>query len=163
MSDLDIRSPKPSTFTTWFTNSPVFSISPAHPLTNAERQNPTCPTAPYTPMTVTVWNPPSTSALNSSTGLRLDLALSVNTSGGITVVADVFNTRSSVNNLTAESHWPLDPSKLFLWVQGGCGAPSDLRQLYEHQMISQYAIIHSVLVRITTKHVEAWCFNRNLN
>jgi hypothetical protein len=74
-------------------------------------------------MTVVVPTPSSTSNLNSSIGLRLDLALSVNSSGGATVTADIFNTFNRVNNITAKEHWPIDPSGLFLWVQGYCGPP----------------------------------------
>jgi len=118
--------PKPSTFTTWFTNSSVFCISPAHPLTNTERQNPTCPTAPYSSMTIAIRNPSSTSALNSSSGLRLDLALALNASGGVAVVASVLNTRSSTNTVAAENQWPLGAEDMLMWVQGYCGPPPDL-------------------------------------
>ncbi|HEV2139411.1 MAG TPA: hypothetical protein VGR53_11280 [Nitrososphaerales archaeon] len=112
-----------STYATWFTNSSVFCISPAHPITNTEHQNRTCPNEPYHTNSFDI-QIPSTSALSSTTGLRLDLSLSINSSGGIIVIVDEFNTLARVNNLSASAHWPLNPSGLFLWLQGSCGPPN---------------------------------------
>ena len=112
-----------TTYATWFTNSSVFCISPAHPITNTEHQNRTCPNERYHTNSFDIQTP-STSALNSTTGLRLDLSLSINSSGGIIMIVDEFNTLARMNNLSASSHWPLNPSDLFLWLQGSCGPPN---------------------------------------
>ncbi|HLQ07277.1 MAG TPA: hypothetical protein VK126_05940, partial [Nitrososphaerales archaeon] len=112
-----------TTYATWFTNSSIFCISPAHPITNTEHQNRTCPTEPYRAISFDIQTP-STSALSSTTGLRLDLSLSSNSSGGVIVTVDEFNTLGRVNNLSASNNWPLNPSGLFLWLQGICGQPN---------------------------------------
>jgi hypothetical protein len=112
-------------YMTWFTNSSVVCISPAHPLTNTEHQNPTCPAGPYQPNVVAI-PVTSTTTVNSSLGLRLDLNLSSQSPGSITVAIDLFNAVDHLNNLTADNLWPSGAGNLYLWVQGGCGPPTDL-------------------------------------
>jgi hypothetical protein len=108
-------------YTVWFTNSTVFCISPAHPLTNTEQQIPTCPTLPYGTKIV-VMPTPSVSTINSTSGLRLNLTLSTNSSGMVTVAVHELNTLVNVNNVTAAHHWPINATwDLFLWTQGYCG------------------------------------------
>ena len=107
-----------TTYTVWFTNSTVYCISPAHPLTNTFHENPTCPTQPYEPTTFMI-PVPSGSAVNSSTGLRLSLSLHGNSNGTLMVAFEEFNTLNHVSNVTASSGVGADMS---LWTQDGCGS-----------------------------------------
>jgi len=92
--------------TIWFTNSTIFCVSP---MTSGYA---TCPTHPILPSIMIIDS--SASTLNSSTGLRLDLQLSTNASyaGSLRVEMDIFNTRPSVNNVTAADSWPISPTAL---------------------------------------------------
>lgn len=113
-------------YTLWFTNSSLYCVSPAHPLTNALRQTPTCPTVAYHPVTITIAKG-STSVENSTLGLRLGLTLGSNPDGSVNVSVSDSNTLGTVNNLTAASRWPLPPVEMFLWAGGQtCGIPVDL-------------------------------------
>jgi len=109
-----------TTYTVWFNNSTVYCISPAHPSTNTYHENPTCPAQPYEPTTFTI-PVPSSSALNSSTGLRLDLSLHANSNGTLTVTFDEFNTLDHVNNVTASGKWSEGGTNVSLWAQEACG------------------------------------------
>lgn len=102
-------------YTVWFTNSNTYCISPAHPFTNTSHQNLTCPTAPYEKTTISV---PTSSASSSNllSGLRIDLQLSVNSSGGLIVTVDEYNMLGRVNNVTASDRWPIP----FDAIYGGC-------------------------------------------
>ena len=119
-----------SVYTVWFTNSTVYCISPAHPITNSLHQNPTCPTTPFRVSRVVV-PVPLDSTLNSTYGLRLSLALSTNSSGAVSVAVDLFNTLNHTNMISAGNHWPVSVSNMFLWLQEGCGPPTDLPIGYE--------------------------------
>ena len=115
-----------SLYTVWFTNSSVYCVTPAHPLTNTFVQNPTCPTVPYAPVTVDV-PVASSSTENSTLGLMLRLSLHANPDGSVNITVDDYNTLGAVNNLTAAGRWPLAGVDMFLWVGGPtCGAPGDL-------------------------------------
>lgn len=115
-----------TTYAVWFTNSSVFCISPAHPLTNTFRQNPTCPTVPYHRVTITV-PVPAADAENATLGLRLGLALAANPGGTLNVTVSDFNVGGTVDNLTAASSWPLAGVEMFLWAGGqSCGVPPDV-------------------------------------
>jgi hypothetical protein len=114
------------TYTVWFTNSTVYCISPAHPFTNTARQNRTCPTSPYHVTTVVVPTP-SASALGSTIGLRLDLSLASNSNGSIGVVVDEFNILDHLNNITADTRWPVNQ---FLWTRDVCGPPTGVPMGY---------------------------------
>jgi len=92
--------------TVWFTNSTIFCASPM------VSGYPACPTRPQ-PYSIVVTES-STSVLNSSTGLRLDLQLfsNPNDTSKLGVEIDVFNTKSSVNNVTAYG-WTITPTLPF--------------------------------------------------
>lgn len=107
-------------YTVWFTNSSTYCISPAHPFTNTSHQNPTCPTAPYAKTAISV-PISSASSLNLSSGLRIDLQLSVNSGGGLIVTIDEHNTLDRVNNVTASDIWPIPAYELGPGY-GGCDA-----------------------------------------
>ena len=107
-----------STYTVWFTNSTVYCISPAHPFTNSEHQNPTCPTSPYRTTTVIVPTP-SVSSLDSAIGLRLNLSLASDPNGAIVVAVNDFNTLDHVNNITASNRWPMNQGGSAFWISGG--------------------------------------------
>ena len=111
-----------TTYTVWFTNSTVYCISPAHPLTNTYHENPTCPTQPYEPTTFMI-PVASASALNSSTGLRLSLSLFANSNGTLTVAFEELNTLDRVSNVTASGKWSFGGTGMnaSLWAQEGCG------------------------------------------
>jgi hypothetical protein len=123
--------PVPTTlYTTWFTNSSIYCISPAHPLTNTNIQFPTCPTQPYQQVAFTL-PAGSASKVDPANGLRLGLALAVNSSGGLEILVDESNTLNSTNDVPAKDAWPAAPQDFFLWVQDGCGAGMDLPIGYE--------------------------------
>jgi len=92
---------QPVTHTVWFTNETVFCISPVFGV------NELCPVHPVFPV-ITIATPAS-SPTNPTNSLRLDLQLSTNSSGGIYVAVDEYNTLSSVNNVTAASDWVIFP------------------------------------------------------
>lgn len=119
-----------ATYEVWFTNSTVFCISPAHPLTNTNHQNRTCPTLPFAATSIRIPTP-WTSYDNPSIGLRLNLTLTADSSGALTVTVNVLNARDTANNLTAVNHWPDNPSNFFLWVQGGCDSATAIPMGYE--------------------------------
>jgi hypothetical protein len=116
------QSESSTTYAVWFTNSTVYCISPAHPLTNTERQNPTCPTRPYEPTTFVI-PVPSASALNPSTGLRLSLSLHANSNGTLTVAFEELNTLNHVGNVTASYRWSIEGTgaNVSLWADASCG------------------------------------------
>lgn len=114
-----------TTYTVWFTNSSVYCINPAHPLTNSERQNPTCPTTPYEATKILV-PVSSASTVNSTLGLRLTAFLMANSSGGISIGVDETNILNHTNKVMAADHWPLGASDMFLWLQDGCGPPTSI-------------------------------------
>jgi len=117
------RLSEPTTsFTVWFTNSTVYCISPADPVTHEGQLYPTCPNLPLGMVKIPVG---SASALNSSLGLRLSLDLSTNSTGTVIVAVDERNTVGQLNNVTARHLWPVNnaAANLFLWTQNGCGPP----------------------------------------
>jgi hypothetical protein len=111
-----------TTYAVWFNNSTVYCISPAHPSTNTYHENSTCPAQPYEPTTFGI-PVTSSSSLNSSTGLRLNLSLHANSNGTLTVAFDEFNTLDHVNNVTASGKWSFGGTgtNVSLWAQEGCG------------------------------------------
>ena len=93
---------QPVTWTMWFTNSTIFCVSPSDGYA-------LCPTHPTYPTIVITT--PSASSSNPSNGLRLDLQLS-NTTEGINVTVDVYNTLGTVNNVTSASDWAIYSNSL---------------------------------------------------
>jgi len=93
---------QPMTWTMWFTNSTIFCVSPSDGYA-------LCPTHPTYPTIVISTR--SASSSNPSNGLRLDLQLS-NTTEGINVTVDVYNTLNTVNNVTSASDWAIYSNSL---------------------------------------------------
>jgi len=90
-------------YTVWFTNDTIFCVSPSLD------GNALCPVHPILP--IIGISTPSASAINSSSGLRLDLQLS-NTTEGINVTVGVYNTLNTVNNVTSASDWAIYSNSL---------------------------------------------------
>jgi hypothetical protein len=93
---------QPMTWTVWFTNSTIFCVSPSDGYA-------LCPAHPTYP-TIIITNR-SASSSNSSNGLRLDVQLS-NTTEGVDVTVDVFNTLNTVNNVTSATDWAIYSNSL---------------------------------------------------
>jgi hypothetical protein len=93
---------QPITWTMWFTNSTIFCVSPSDGYA-------LCPTHPTYPTIIITT--PSASSSNSSNGLRLDLQLS-NTTEGVNVTVDVYNTLNTFNNVTSASDWAIYSNSL---------------------------------------------------
>ena len=63
----------------------------------------------------------SASNLNFPTGLRLNLNLSANSNGTLSVAIEEFNSLDQVNNVSIAESWPLEAhGGLFQWVQTIC-------------------------------------------
>ena len=91
------------TYTIGFTNDTIICVSPLYD------GYALCPVHPVFPA---IGIPtPSASALNASTGLRLDLELSSSTEG-INVTVGVYNTLDKVNNVTSASDWAIYSNSL---------------------------------------------------
>lgn len=115
-----------SVYTVWFTNSSVYCVSPAHPLTSTLVQNPTCPTVPYAPVTIDV--PVATASTENATlGLMLGLSLHAGPGGSVNVTVDDYNVLGTGNNLTAANRWPIPGVEMFLWSGADtCGVPGNM-------------------------------------
>jgi len=64
----------------------------------------------------------SSSALNTLTGLSLELNLSTSTGGQLVVTTYEFNTLDRVNNVSSGSSWP--DASLWQWTEYDCGEGS---------------------------------------
>jgi hypothetical protein len=78
----------------------------------------------------------------------------------MTVAIDLLNTFNHANNLTAETQWPSDAGNFYLWVQGGCGPPSDLPFGYAvfQGNLSENQVAKSTPLSLEAQ-VEAFCLN----
>jgi hypothetical protein len=104
---------QPVAYTVWFTNDTIFCVSPL--LSNYSL----CPVHPYIPVIAIGVN--STSSLNETDGIRIDLRISTNSSGagfifstaeGIYVSGDLFNTLSANNSLSDSNSWSIPQSEM---------------------------------------------------
>jgi hypothetical protein len=96
---------QPVTHTVWFTNSTVFCVSPISEGYDA------CPIQAQPPSIFSI-DFTTNSSLNPSTGLQLDMNLSIDPSAGLTVKLDEYNTLGTANNVTAANKWPIPPNNL---------------------------------------------------
>lgn len=94
---------QPVTHTVWFTNETVFCVSPMF------EGYKLCPVHPIEHVMAIAT--PASSATNPTNNLRLDLRLS-NSTGGIHVTVDEYNSLSSVNNVSLANEWAIYPNSL---------------------------------------------------
>jgi len=101
--------------TFWFTNSSIYCISPYF------IQITTCPVQPYQKTTIVVHDQStSTKPVN---GLSLDLNVSAQSNGTVTVTLDERNTLTTMDNVTAQDLWPISPTRQLGFLCGAGGFP----------------------------------------
>lgn len=101
---------QPITRTIWFTNSSVFCASPVEASSGVGP----CPTHP-SQSAVFVLTTKSATAVNSSLGLRLELNISVDSSGSgnLRIGVEEWNILNHVNNVTVANDWLVPTSQLY--------------------------------------------------
>lgn len=104
---------QPISHTVWFTNSTVFCVSPQYDSYN------TCP-GQIQSSEVFAIPISANSSISSSTGLRLELNLSMDPSTGLIVGLGEYNTLTSPNNVTTANLWPIPVDDLAIQAPTYC-------------------------------------------